>query len=132
MLRHNGAGMNRSHPIVVVVDDSPSIKSLFERSTADLGIELKTFSSAAGSLSYLQEHRPALLFLNIIMPDKDGLTFLRELRENPLHEQTPVIMISSKDYAQDRFAARELGAVEFIAKPMPMQTISDAIIRYIR
>lgn len=124
--------MNRSHPTVVVIDDSPSVKSLFERSTAALGIELKTFSSAAGSLAYLQDHCPDLLFLNIIMPDKDGLTFLRELRENSLHEQTPVIMISSKDYAQDRFAAQELGAVEFMPKPMPMQAIADAIERYIK
>lgn len=124
--------MNRSNSTIVVVDDSPSVKSLFERSTAELGIELKTFTSAASSLNYLEAHCPALLFLNIIMPDKDGLTFLRELRENPLHEQTPVIMISSKDYAQDRYAARELGAVEFMAKPMPMQAISDAVRRYIK
>lgn len=124
--------MNRSNPIVVVIDDSPSIKSLFERSTIDLGIELKTFTSAASSLGYLREHQPELLFLNIIMPDKDGLTFLRELRENPLHEQTAVIVISSKDYAQDRHAARDLGALEFMPKPMPMQAITDAVKRHIK
>lgn len=124
--------MNRSNPIVVVIDDSPSIKSLFERSTIDLGIELKTFTSAASSLCYLREHQPALVFLNIIMPDKDGLTFLRELRENPLHEQTAVIVISSKDYAQDRHVARDLGALEFIPKPMPMQAITDAVKRHIK
>lgn len=124
--------MTPSHPTVVVVDDSPSVKSLFERSTAELGIQLRTFSSAAGSLAYLEEHTPDLLFLNIIMPDKDGLTFLRELREKPLHQQTPVIMISSKDYAQDRVAARELGAVDFMPKPMPMQAITDAVKRYLR
>lgn len=120
----------RSIPTVVVVDDSPSIRSLFERSTARLGVELKTFTSAAASLDYLREHRPDLLFLNIIMPDKDGLTFLRELREIPLHKDTSVIMISSKDYAQDRTVARELGALEYISKPMPMQTIADAVKRY--
>ena len=124
--------MTPSHPIVVVVDDSPSVKSLFERSTAELGIQLKTFSSAAGSLAYLEDHAPDLLFLNIIMPDKDGLTFLRELREKSLHQQTPVIMISSKDYAQDRIAARELGAVDFMPKPMPMQAIADAVKSYLK
>lgn len=124
--------MNQSKPIVVVVDDSPSIKSLFERSTADLGVDLLTFSSATASLAYLDHHRPSLLFLNIIMPDMDGLTFLRELREKPLHEQTAVIMITSKDYAQDRHAARELGALDFMPKPMPMQTIADAVKHYTR
>ncbi|MCS3904147.1 DNA-binding response OmpR family regulator [Methylohalomonas lacus] len=123
--------MNRSNPVVVVVDDSPSVKSLFEHSTASLGVELKTFSSAASSLAYLNSQKPALLFLNIIMPDKDGLTFLRELRGNPLHEDTAVIMISSKDYAQDRHAAWELGALEFISKPMPMQAITEAVKKHI-
>jgi FixJ family two-component response regulator len=39
-------------------------------------------------------------------------------------------MISSKDYAQDRSIATELGAIEFITKPMPMQTISDVVLKY--
>ncbi|MDX1518521.1 MAG: response regulator [Gammaproteobacteria bacterium] len=81
-------------------------------------------------MAYLHETRPVILFLNIIMPDKDGLTFLRELRELPLHEDTPVVMISSKDYAQDRSIATELGALEFITKPMPMQTIKDVVLKY--
>lgn len=123
--------MDKSRPTVVVVDNSPSVKSLFERSSAELGIELKTFNSATQSLAYLETEQPALLFLNIIMPDKDGLTFLRELREMPLHQNTSVIMISSKDYAQDRLAAQELGALEFMSKPMPMQAIADAIQRYV-
>jgi DNA-binding response OmpR family regulator len=124
--------MGFANPTVVVIDDSPSIKSLFERSTAALGVELKTFSSAATSLTYLANHKPDLLFLNIIMPDKDGLTFLRELRENPLHKNTSVIVISSKDYAQDRKVASELGALEFIPKPMPMQAITDVVKKYVK
>lgn len=122
--------MGNEKPIIAVVDDSPSFRALFERSIDALGIELQMFDSAEESISYLQENRPDLLFLNIIMPDKDGLTFLRELRELPLHEDTPVVMISSKDYAQDRSIATELGALEFITKPMPMQTITDVVLKY--
>ena len=82
-------------------------------------------------MKYLKDNKPDLLFLDIIMPEKDGLTFLQELRKLPLHRDTHVIMISSKDYAQDRTVANELGAVEFIIKPMPMQTITDIILNYL-
>jgi CheY-like chemotaxis protein len=109
--------MENSVPTIVVVDDSSTVRVIFELSVAPLEIELRTFRSAAESMEFLKEHAPAVLFLDIIMPDKDGLTFLQELRRIPIHEHTPVVMISSKDYAQDRIIAKELGAVEFVANP---------------
>ena len=122
--------MESEWPSVVVVDNSPAIKKLFERSTRDLGIRLTIFETAAESWAYLQGNRPDLLILSIILPDKNGLTLLRDLRKHPLHRDTSVIMVSSKDYAQDRQAASELGVLDFIPKPMPMQTITDTVVNY--
>ncbi|MEE8320779.1 MAG: response regulator [Gammaproteobacteria bacterium] len=122
--------MDNSLPTVVVVDDNATVHSLFKRSADKLDIDLKTFSSADESMAYLGDNQPDLLFLDIIMPHKDGLTFLQELRNLPLHKTTSVIMISSKDYDQDRTVANELGALEFVIKPMPIQTITDIILKY--
>ena len=93
--------------------------------------DLHTFNSADESMEFLKENKPQILFLDIIMPEKDGLTFLQELRKLPLHRDTLVIMITSKDYAQDRTIAKELGALEFITKPMPFVSITDIILKYI-
>lgn len=123
--------MSDNEQTVVVVDDNATVRKLFERSTETLAIDLISFDSASSSMEYLSETKPDLLFLDIIMPDKDGLTFLQELRKLPLHRDTPVIMITSKDYAQDRTVANELGASEFITKPMPMRAITDIILKYI-
>ena len=123
--------IDNSTPTVVVVDDNTTVHSLFQRSAENIDIELKTFGSADESMSYLCDNQPDLLFLDIIMPDKDGLSFLHELRNLPLHKSTSVIMISTKDYAQDRTVANELGVLEFIIKPMPMQSITDIILKYI-
>ena len=120
-----------SKQTVVVVDDNATVRALFERSTENLALKLRSYSSAQEAMEYLKENKPDLLFLDIIMPDKDGLTFLSELRKLPLHRDTAVIMITSKDYAQDRTVANELGALEFITKPMPMRTITDIILDYI-
>lgn len=122
--------MGNDWPTVVVVDNSPAIKKLFERSIEDLAISLKILDTAAESWDYLQDNKPDLLILSIILPDKNGLTLLKELRKLPLHQNTSVIMVSSKDYAQDRLAAQKLGVAEFIPKPMPMQTLTDVIVKY--
>ena len=120
-----------SMPIIVVVDNSPTVRALFERGTEKLEVELKVFDTVDTSWNYLESNKPALLFLNIKMPDKDGLIFLKELRDLPLHKDTSVVMISSKDYAQDRTVANQLGAVEFITKPMPIRAITDVVLKYV-
>ncbi len=120
-----------SMPIIVVVDNSPTVRALFERGTEKLEVELKVFDSVDTSWNYLKSNKPALLFLNIKMPDKDGLIFLKELRDLPLHKNTSVVMISSKDYAQDRSIASQLGAIEFITKPMPIRAITNVVLKYI-
>ena len=124
--------MTGNSPTIVVLDDSPTVKALFERGIIDCQIELKVFRSADNAWTYLEAISPALLFLNIKMPGKDGLTFLKELRHLPLHKETSVVMISSKDYAQDRSVAEKLGALEFITKPMPIQVITDVIHKYLQ
>lgn len=122
--------MSSSLPTVVVVDDSSSVLEFFGRIQDTMDVELQLFASAAAAMEYLEKTAPDLLFLDIIMPEKDGLTFLQELRRMPLHAATVTVMISSKDYAQDRVAAKELGAVEFVAKPMSTQTIKNLIAKY--
>jgi CheY-like chemotaxis protein len=116
---------------VVVVDDNATVRALFERSTEGLDLDLVSFDCAETAMVYLKNNKPSLLFLDIIMPVMDGLTFLSELRRLALHRDTSVIMITSKDYAQDRNTANELGALEFITKPMPMREITDIISKYI-
>ena len=117
---------------VAVVDDSPTIRTLFERGMKDLDLTLHIFTSAEDCWDYLESNKPDLLFLNIKMTGKDGLTLLKEMREIPLHKDTSVVIISSKDYAQDRSVAKDLGALEFLTKPMPIQTIRDIVIEHLQ
>lgn len=115
--------MTKQRKLIVLIDDSASVRLFFEHGLRQRDLELMTFSSADDALPLLRRTRPDLIFLDIIMPEKDGLTFLQELRRLPLQGATPVVIVSSKDYAQDRQIAKALGAVEFVTKPMSMQTI---------
>ncbi len=117
-------------PTVVVVDDSATAISLYQMSAAGLDVDLAAFQSADEAITYLTSSQPDLLFLDIVMPEKDGLTMLKELRALPMHSSTPVIMVTSKDYAQDRAVAKDLGAMEFLLKPLRSREIRQLIEKY--
>ena len=124
--------MNDYKRNVVLVDDNPTSRKFFLRAIENLSVDLKTYGNTDDAIEYLKDNKPSLLFLNIIMPDKNGLTFLEELRKLPLHSDTRVIMITSKDYSQDRTIASQLGALDFIVKPMSMRTITSIMLDYIK
>ena len=124
--------MNDYKRNVVLGDDNPTSRKFFLRAIENLSIDLKTYGNTDDAIEYLKDNKPSLLFLNIIMPDKNGLTFLEELRKLPLHSDTRVIMITSKDYSQDRTIASELGALDFIVKPMSMRSITSIMLDYIK
>lgn len=124
--------MPGSRPLIAVVDDSPTVREFFRQVGAQMGVDVRDFAGAGQALEWLRGAAPDLLFLDIIMPDKDGLTFLQELRGLERHRGTQVVMISSKDYAQDRSVARSLGAVEYVTKPVSTVTIRDIVARYTR
>ena len=117
-------------PQIVVVDDSPTSIALYERSTEPLEVDLHCFRSPLDSLLHLGEHRADLLFLDIIMREMDGLTLLKKLRDMDLHRGTSVVIVTSKDYAQDRSMARQHGALEFLVKPLRSQEIREIICRH--
>lgn len=123
--------MHNAKPTIVLVDDSAAIRAQFEQVAQEAGVELHAYESADASLAYLRDQRPALLVVNVMMPNRDGYSLLRELRALPLHADTPTLMISSKDYHQDRAAARELGVLEFVPKPISKKALRALIDTYL-
>ena len=115
---------------IVVIDDSPTSIHLYELSIEPLDVELKSFQSASKSLEYLQDHDADLVFLDVLMREKDGLTLLKKLRGMQRHQNTVVVMVTSKDYHQDRHIARGLGVREYLVKPLRSQEIREIICKY--
>lgn len=122
--------MANNKPIILVIDDSPTSISLYELSTESLDVELKAFRSPLDSLKYLEGNQASLIFLDIIMREMDGLTVLKKVRSLAHHGNTPVIVVTSKDYAQDRSLAKQLGALDFLVKPLKSQELREIICQY--
>ncbi len=117
-------------PRIVVVDDSRASLSLYRRSLESLAVDLVLFESPSAGFEYLETHDANLLFLGNLMRETDGMTLLRRLRARPRHRDTAVVMTSTKDYHQDRVVARELGALDYLVKPVRSQEIRDVVTKY--
>jgi CheY-like chemotaxis protein len=121
--------MTPVRPLIVSIDDASSSRLFFDRIAASMDVEPVAFPSAAAAMPLLSERKPALIFLDIIMPGKDGLTFLQELRAMPMHHDTAVVIVTSKDYAQDRATAKSLGVMDYLIKPLTTRTLREAIVK---
>lgn len=117
-------------PEIVVIDDSPASISLYRRSIESLDIKLTAFQSPPDSIAYLEDNSVDLIFTGIIMRGVDGWTILKRMRALERHQDTNIIVVTSKDYAQDRALARQLGAREYLVKPLRSQEIRDVIRKY--
>jgi len=123
--------MTDKMPTIVVVDDSATSIVLYQHGLQNLAVNFIGFKSSNDALPYLQEHQPDLLFLDIVMPGMDGLSLLRLLRTLAHQKDTRVIMLTSKDYAQDRQVAEQLGAMDFLIKPLRQKEIRETVCKYI-
>ncbi|MFT5172600.1 MAG: PleD family two-component response regulator [Gammaproteobacteria bacterium] len=115
---------------IVVIDDSRASLTMYERAVAPISVSLISFESPLEGFEHLQNNNADLIFLGNLMRETDGLTLLRKVRELPRHLMTPVIVMSTKDYDQDRAMAKKLGALEYLIKPVRSQVIREVIEKY--
>lgn len=111
-------------PVIGVVDRSSNSISLYQFALQTLDVDFIGFSSFAKALPYLQENQPNLLF-------SDSLSLLKNLRTLPLHTNTAMIMVASKDSFQERQSTEQLGALDFLIKPLHLKEIHNIVCRYV-
>jgi len=115
---------------IVVIDDSRASITMYERAVEALEVNLSSFESPRDGLDHLLAEGADLVFLGNLMRETDGLSLLRKLRDLGHHAETPVVVMSTKDYDQDRAMAKKLGALEYLVKPVRSQIIREVIEKY--
>jgi two-component system nitrogen regulation response regulator NtrX len=101
---------------VLIVDDDPSTLASLSRAFRLAGYEAVVCDHAVRALALLQQERFDIVFSDVVMPGKDGLAMLTELRE--LGVTTPIIMISGQATVDMAVRATRLGASDFLEKPI--------------
>ncbi len=110
---------------VLVADDEPSVLYSVRRI---LGGEYSVIEASNGeqAVRLAQAHKPDIIFMDTMMPEKDGLTALSEIRENDDTKSIPVIMLTGIGFELNKKLAQSLGASGYITKPFTVQDILDA------
>ncbi len=124
------SGMTGQQIKIVVIDDSRASITMYERAVEALEVNLASFESPRDGLDHLLTEGADLVFLGNLMRETDGLSLLRKLRDLGHHAETPVVVMSTKDYDQDRAMAKKLGAQEYLVKPVRSQEIREVIEKY--
>jgi len=108
--------MERDSPLVLVVDDNLAMLDLTSVTLLHAGYRTETADGGADVMRRVNEHRPDLILLDLMMPDVDGFTVLLQLRGDPKTRDIPVIVVSAADKELGRKAVEDYGADAFWGK----------------
>ena len=112
---------------VMVIDDSKTIRKSAESLLTKEGCEVFTANDGFEALAKIAEHRPNLIFIDIMMPRLDGYQTCALIKNNRLFKSTPVIMLSSKDSIFDKARGKIVGSEQYLTKPFTRDDLLGAI-----
>ena len=107
----------RTVPLVMVVDDSLTVRKITSRMLTREGFDFATAKDGVDGLQQLQDIEPDIILLDIEMPRMDGFEFARNVRADAKTRNIPIIMITSRTADKHRNRALELGVNEYMGKP---------------
>lgn len=108
---------------VLVVDDATVDLRNLEKIVSGSGAVVLTASSGEEALLKAREHQPALILMDVNMPGLDGFSTARQLANNTLTKNIPVVFVTSKNQKADRVFAQMLGAKGYVTKPYRSEDI---------
>jgi two-component system, NtrC family, nitrogen regulation response regulator NtrX len=116
------------HREILIVDDEVGIRELLSEILEDEGYRVATAENASEARAYRQRQQPALVLLDIWMPDTDGVTLLREWAGSGLLTM-PVVMMSGHGTIETAVDATKIGAFDFLEKPIGLSKLLATIAR---
>jgi two-component system phosphate regulon response regulator PhoB len=108
---------------VLVVDDEPDILALCEFHLAKAGYAVSRAATGAAALEHARRDRPALVVLDLMLPDIGGFDVLRLLRADESTRDTPVLLLTARKDETDRIRGLTLGADDYLTKPFSPQEL---------
>ena len=112
---------------ILVVDDEPFIVRSLTFVLKKEGYDVDTATNGEEAIQKVREFKPSLMFLDVMMPKKNGYEVCQELKGDPVLRDIYIIMLTAKGQETDREHGLSMGADEFITKPFsPMHIVSRA------
>jgi chemosensory pili system protein ChpA (sensor histidine kinase/response regulator) len=114
-------------PLVMVVDDSVTVRKVTTRLLQRNGIDVVTAKDGVDAIAQLQDTKPDVMLLDIEMPRMDGFEVASLVRHDERLKNVPIIMITSRTGSKHRERAMSIGVNEYMGKPFQEQELLETI-----
>lgn len=114
-------------PKILVVDDEPDLVDLLRLRLEQKGFEVQSAHDGLQVFTRLEEQKPDLIILDVMMPKMDGFEVLKRLKASEETSRIPVIMLTAKVRSQDILHGYELGADYYLTKPFTTSQLLLAV-----
>ncbi|WHS60011.1 Hpt domain-containing protein [Pseudomonas sp. G2-4] len=125
-----GEGEHQRPLLVLVVDDSVTVRKVTSRLLERHGMHVLTAKDGVDAMALLAEHAPDLMLLDIEMPRMDGFEVATQVRNDPRLAHLPIIMITSRTGQKHRDRAMAIGVNDYLGKPYQESVLLDSIARW--
>lgn len=115
---------------ILFIDDDPVTLELMGQAAKLLGHQAVLARSGKQALQLVEAEMPGMVFLDLMMPDMDGLAVLKKLKTKESTKEIPVIILSAGASLDDSVVCENAGAQGYLLKPVPLQTLLDHIKRF--
>ncbi len=117
---------------IMIIDDSSTLRQVVKVTLDKAGYETLEAVDGMDALAKLKDNRMNLILCDVNMPNMDGLTFVSELKNNPINKFTPVLMLTTESQVKKIHEARSAGAKAWIVKPFKPEQVLSAIEKLIK
>ncbi|MCK5003748.1 MAG: response regulator [Candidatus Aminicenantes bacterium] len=107
-----------SNNTILIIDDDQVTTAVIEEYLVDFGLKVITAQNGDEGIEVMRKSNPDLILLDIMMPGKDGIQILKEIKLTPGLSNTPILLLSSVDRTNIKVKGLELGADDYITKPV--------------
>lgn len=114
---------------ILAIDDDASISEFYQQSLKLLGYDVECAANARKAKESLAKSKPDLILMDVMMPEQDGISLTRELRAAPATADVPIIVVSGLADAGTLNDALLFGAVDYMVKPIDVDTLHAKIER---
>lgn len=113
--------------LIYIVEDDTNIQEIESFALKNSGYNVEGFENARDFFQKLAERVPDLILLDVMLPDVDGLSILKKLRNIPDYQKIPVIFVSAKTSELDKVKGLDLGADDYLAKPFGVMELISRV-----
>jgi two-component system OmpR family response regulator len=106
---------------LLVVEDEPNIRELLATSLRFAGFEVHVAADGATALKQASTHHPDLVVLDVMLPDMDGFTVTRKLRESG--RILPIVFVTARDSVEDKVKGLTVGGDDYVTKPFSLEEV---------